>query len=99
MHPKAFTVLLPSRSKKGCPAFVGKSAVVTHSGDPCRAASLLPIAMGLQCTGFHRAGTRPDPRLSPQAVRTVAYGCGRYWATIAARGKRPRCIRRAMHPV
>ncbi len=33
------------RSKNGCPAFVGKSAVVTHSGDPCRAAGLLPIAM------------------------------------------------------
>ena len=39
------------RSKKGCPASVGKSAVVTHSGDPCRAAGFLPIAMGLQCTG------------------------------------------------
>ena len=24
--------------------------------------------MGLQCTGFDRAGTRPDPRLSPRAV-------------------------------
>ena len=34
-----------SRSKKGCPALVGRSAVVTHIGDGCRAAGFLPIAM------------------------------------------------------
>ena len=45
------------RSKKGCPAFVGKSAVVTHSGDPDRAVGLLPIAMGLQCT----SSAAPEP--------------------------------------
>ena len=56
------------RSKKGCPALVGKSAVVTHSGDPCRAAGLLPIAMGLKCTGFDHAGTRPETRLLPRAA-------------------------------
>ena len=61
-----------TRSKNGCPAFVGKSAVVTHSGDPCRAAGLLRIAMAVQCTGFGRAGARPVPRLSPRAARRGA---------------------------
>ena len=37
--------------------------------NPCRAVGLLPIAMGVQCTGLDRAGAKPDPRLSPRAAR------------------------------
>ena len=44
------------RSKNGCPAFVGRSAVSTHIGDACRAAGLLPIAMALKCTKLDRSG-------------------------------------------
>ena len=45
------------RSKNECPEFVGKSAVVTHSGAPCRAAGLLPIALPLSV----RNSTAPGP--------------------------------------
>ena len=44
------------RSKNGCPAFVGRSAVVTHIGDGCRAAGFLPIAMAVKCTKLDRSG-------------------------------------------
>ena len=38
--------------------------------------------MGLQCTGFDLAGTRPDPRLSPRAdERSVHFPSGETEAT------------------
>ena len=49
-----------SRSKKGCPALVGRSAVATHIGDGCRAAGFFPIAIP---SSLRHPSTHGDPDL------------------------------------
>ena len=44
------------RSKKGCPTFVGRSAVGTHIADGCRAALFLADRHAVQCTELLRSG-------------------------------------------
>ena len=60
-----------SRSKKGCPALVGRSAVVTHIGDGCRAAGFLPIAMPPSLRHSVDLRSTPIYRLLPQAVNLL----------------------------